>query len=667
MPHPEPNGSDTGALSALAGGSFGSIREASEAVLRLVTEQIGMRSGFVASIEPDGRVAVLVAHNLPGGCAIPEGDVPALRDLVRSAVDRPAEASPRCVQDTRADPVLPSSSAPAAFEIGSYLGVPITLGDGTVFGVLCALDPEPRTLTSRQSDLTVVLARLLATQIERDRELAERERAEEAVRRSEEGFRSLIENASDIITILELDGTIRFESPSVERVLGSTPDELLGQNAFRLVHPDDLPRVQESFGALIAGQTRRSSVEFRFRHKDGTWRSLEAVGKLRVERDGRMSVVVNSRDGSERARAEQERAGLLEEIERERATLAEVMAGMSDGVVVLDSAARIRYCNARAGALVGVDPHLLTGRSHQVAFTLFRQVFADPDDVRTDWEQALTRLEERPTFEARVTGPPSRDVLLQFFPVADVAGGGIGAGVLLRDVTAERDLARAKDELVAVVSHELRTPMTSLIGFAQLLLRNDYDDARRREYLSVIVREGRRLTALVDDFLDVQRLKSGHHRLSPVSTSLGPLVERVVATVGHDQDRPIVVALPPDAPAVRADPDGIQQVLTNLLSNARKYSPAGGEVRLAGRVVDGAFELSVSDHGLGIPPEALPRVFEEFYRVDGPERRAIPGTGLGLAICRRIVEAHGGRIQAASDGQGQGARFAFTVPLDADH
>jgi signal transduction histidine kinase len=160
-------------------------------------------------------------------------------------------------------------------------------------------------------------------------------------------------------------------------------------------------------------------------------------------------------------------------------------------------------------------------------------------------------------------------------------------------VTAERDLVRTKDELVSVVSHELRTPLASVVGFAELLLVRPFTEAQRREFLTTMLQKGKRLTALMNDFLDLQRMQS---------------------------ERPVVLELLEDPPLVLADADRIQQVLVNLLSNARKYSPAGGEVQVSARAVDNAVEVTVADRGLGIPPEALPRLFEKFYRIDNSDR-----------------------------------------------
>ena len=228
----------------------------------------------------------------------------------------------------------------------------------------------------------------------------------------------------------------------------------------------------------------------------------------------------------------------------------------------------------------------------------------------------------------------------------------------LRSVLA---VSRAKDEMVSLVSHELRTPLASLLGFTELLYSRDFSD-ERKQYLGVMLREGRRLTDLINDVLHIQRLEAGHQVLNLAPADLQALIQRAVVAAGEDPERPIEVNASPSLPLVMVDTDAILQVLSNFLSNARKYSPDGGIIRVTTKLIDGMVEINVQDHGLGLPEDALPKVFATFYRVDSGDRRLIKGTGLGLAINRRIVEAHGGQVGAYSGGPGEGSRFQFTLP-----
>jgi signal transduction histidine kinase len=357
--------------------------------------------------------------------------------------------------------------------------------------------------------------------------------------------------------------------------------------------------------------------------------------------------------------------GLLEE---QRATLDAVTSSMSDGLLVVEADGTLRYCNRRAGELLALDPAGALGRPLDAALAEVARALEDPEATRAAWHQALRHIDERPQFGSVIEHPVRRELLTELFPIVSGGSAKDAAGVLIRDVTSERAAERLKDELVSVVSHELRTPLASLVGFAELLLVRPFGEAERREFLTIMLEEGRRLTALINDFLDLQRMESGRQAVVPEPTELAALVSRAVAAAGPDEAHPMVVEIADKLPSVLVDGDRIIQVLTNLLSNARKFTPSGGAVELRARLVEpsaggAAVEVAVKDQGLGLPPEALGRLFEKFYRVDNGDRREIKGTGLGLAICRQIVEGHGGRIWVESEGLGRGACFKFTVPV----
>ncbi|MEO8744642.1 MAG: ATP-binding protein [Candidatus Dormiibacterota bacterium] len=230
-------------------------------------------------------------------------------------------------------------------------------------------------------------------------------------------------------------------------------------------------------------------------------------------------------------------------------------------------------------------------------------------------------------------------------------------------VEAEAELSKMKDELVSMVSHELRTPLASVVGFAELLVSRPVTDGQRKEYLGVMLQEGRRLTALINDFLDLQRIESGRETMRLAPADLGALIERAVVAAGADVTTPIEIKLAPGLPLAMIDGDAIHRVLGNLISNARKYSPAGGRIVIGAGLVAGMVHVYVRDHGLGIPRESVPLLSQKFYRVDTSDRRLIKGTGLGLTISKRIVEAHGGTVEVRSEGLGKGSVFTFTLPI----
>jgi PAS domain S-box-containing protein len=231
---------------------------------------------------------------------------------------------------------------------------------------------------------------------------------------------------------------------------------------------------------------------------------------------------------------------------------------------------------------------------------------------------------------------------------------------------ANAELSKAKDEMVSMVSHEMRTPLASIVGFAELLVTRKVTPEQRSDYLAIMLQEGRRLTALINDFLDLRRIEGGHLTMRFAPADIKALIKRSVALIADPTGAPIQIRVPEELPLVRIDGDSIFRVVANLLSNAHKYSPNGGAIVIGAGVVADMVEVYVQDEGLGIPPDALSHVFRRFFRVDNPDRNSIKGTGLGLSICKNIVEAHGGTISVRSDGLGRGSVFSFTVPLSRD-
>ncbi|MBI3965109.1 MAG: PAS domain S-box protein [Chloroflexi bacterium] len=500
-------------------------------------------------------------------------------------------------------------------------------------------------------------------------EIAERQRAEAALRSSEERYRDLFENANDIIYTHDLAGNVTSVNRIAEQIIGYTRAEALRLNIAQLIAPEQLPAIRERLAQKAAGAPA-ATYELELVAKDGQRIPVEVNARVLHEEAGAACTGFQgiARDIRERRRAEAEQRRLLEQIEHERATLAAVTAGMSDGLALIDSSGALVYSNERAHTLLGLDPAALVAflqAAEPARWATIERQLVDSQAARADWQRARHATETAVQFELGLVGPPRRDVLVDLFPVRDEGDGRIVQGLLLRDVTDERALARTKDELIAVVSHELRTPLACVLGVAELLLLRTLSPEEQHEMLQMMIREGQRLTALLNDFLDLQRIESGRQPMRPAPLKLGEVLQSAVRAVGQDAERPIVLEVAEPLPLVTADEERIQQVLVNLLTNARKYSPEGGEVRLAARALNGAVEISVQDHGLGLPSESLGQLFEKFYRVDNSDRRAIKGTGLGLAICREIVTAHNGKIWVESAGLGQGARFSFTLPVSA--
>ncbi len=228
-----------------------------------------------------------------------------------------------------------------------------------------------------------------------------------------------------------------------------------------------------------------------------------------------------------------------------------------------------------------------------------------------------------------------------------------------------RQSERRKSELVRIVSHELRTPLASVLGFTSILLDRDVPPEEQRRYLEIVNAQARRLSSLLNDFLDAERLEQGELELSRKLIDIGAVVaEQVQLFKGQSAKHELHASLPAKALTVDGDPNRLAQVIGNLLSNAIKYSPDGGTVQVKAEQVDSQVRISVRDEGLGIPNELQQRVFAKFFRGDADES-GIPGTGLGLTIARSVVEAHGGRMKFEST-RGKGSIFWLELPMAAN-
>ncbi|MBM4258073.1 MAG: PAS domain S-box protein [Deltaproteobacteria bacterium] len=232
---------------------------------------------------------------------------------------------------------------------------------------------------------------------------------------------------------------------------------------------------------------------------------------------------------------------------------------------------------------------------------------------------------------------------------------------IVRDITQRKEVERLKDEFISTVSHELRTPLTSLVGFTELMLNRQFSPEKQQQYVSLIHDESVCLAHLVNDLLDLQRMQLGNLTYHLAALDLEPLLKTCGALFERDASSLRFAIASPLLP-VYADDARIRQVVTNLLSNAIKFSPADGIVTVGAEVQHDEVVTWIADQGPGIPADALPKLFDKFFRVDNKETRHIGGAGLGLALVKEIVTAHGGRVWVEST-LGQGSTFFFTLPL----
>jgi two-component system sensor histidine kinase VicK len=223
--------------------------------------------------------------------------------------------------------------------------------------------------------------------------------------------------------------------------------------------------------------------------------------------------------------------------------------------------------------------------------------------------------------------------------------------------------AESPDDLVSLRGHELRNAVASIVGCAELIDSGDLAGDQLHLYTGILLRETRRLSGLINSADQLQHLEHGDRDLDLAPVDLHSLIRRALLIAGEDDLRPIEAVLPEQLPLVWGEAEAILAVMANFLSNARRFSPDGGAVEISARQHGDLVEVDIEDHGVGIEPEQLPKLFRKFYRADNGVGRLAPGGGLGLAINRRLIEAQGGEVRASSKGRGKGSRFQFTLPV----
>lgn len=367
-----------------------------------------------------------------------------------------------------------------------------------------------------------------------------------------------------------------------------------------------------------------------------------------------------------------ENARLYSDVLEKRRELEAVLAGIGDGVLVVDTAGSLVLMNPVAGRIFGLEAMPAAG-------TPLRG-FLPTDDLADMLEavmaagQVLVRELPIPSAGWSSDGQPRTFQALAAPVHRSTEAGEQLAGVVtvLRDITAQKELERMKSNFLSVVSHELKTPLHSIKGFVDIILMGKTGPVTelQRDFLNTVREQTGHLQRLIEDLLEFSRLESGQIRLRPVRLAPIEVVHNVVeklAPLANNKQVALHMEVPAELPQVEADAMRLEQVLTNLVENAIKFTDAGGEVRLRGWDRGEFIELAVIDTGIGIPPEERERVFERFYQVDSSTRRRYKGTGLGLTICKHIVTQHGGRIWVedgglAADGQSRGSAFHFTLP-----
>lgn len=525
------------------------------------------------------------------------------------------------------------------------------------------------------------------------RDITERKQAAAALAAQHEWFRVTLGSIGDGIIASDPDGHVTYMNGVAETLTGWTNGDAHGRpliDVFHIVDETTRQPIENPVDLVIrSGHVVGLANHTVLISRDGTERPItDSAAPIRDDHGRILGVVLVFRDSTEQRRAE-------EAIAEQREWFETTLESIGDAVIATDVRGRIVFMNPVAEHMTGwpIDAardhacteifNIVNDRTRRVVENPVTRVLQKGVIVGLANHTILIAADgtERPIDDS---GAPIRNrdgrivgVVLVFHDVSDrrrldaerEAAAGERERLLVAERTARAEAERAnrlKDDFVAMVSHELRTPLNAILGWTDMMLRKQNDQATVARGLDVVARNTRLQAQLISDLLDLSRIVSGKLRLDMQSVHLASVIDAAVETVQHAADQKgveIERQLGTSIGPMAGDPARLQQVVWNLLSNALKFTPKGGRVRIILRRTGSQVEIIVEDNGTGIRPDFLPYVFDRFQQADASRTRRFGGLGLGLSIVRSLVEFHGGTVQAASAGEGKGATFTIGLPM----
>ncbi len=504
--------------------------------------------------------------------------------------------------------------------------------------------------------------------------------APRAVEQAASQLAAIVEASEDAIIGTDPRGTITSWNPAAEQLYGYAPAEAIGRSLSLILPADRLFEEEAVLRRVRAGELVRH-VETVRRRKDGTDVLVAlTVSPVRTP-DGEVSGMVwLACDMGRRQRAD-----------RAAWRLAAIVASSDDAIVSKDLDGIVTSWNRAAERMFGYTAEEMIGQSIRTIVPHDRQT--EEDDVLACVKRG-EKVDHFDTVRQRKDGSLV-PISLTVSPIVDEQGTVIGASKVARDISERKqaetararllelaqentritdalnqeiqEASRLKDEFLATLSHELRTPLNALLGYTRMIRSGVIAVEGQARAVETIERNAISLSQIVEDILDVSRIISGKIRLNVQPVDLSVVVRSALEAMMPAADAKGITldaALDRCAAQITGDPERLQQVAWNLITNAVKFTPRGGTVQVRIERTDAHIELVVSDTGIGIRPDFLPHVFERFRQADaGGTNRERGGLGLGLNIARQLVELHGGTIEATSAGEGQGTTFRVMLPL----
>ena len=530
------------------------------------------------------------------------------------------------------------------YRYGAFLPV-IQRGQVTaMFGFLRSSAPYNETLENFIQPLITTCSQLA----DAAKNNVARVQAEQELQTSEATIRSILESADDAILTLTESGVVASANRGAGKVFGIASDELIGLWFGELLDTQRRMQItQDGVGVLLPEADGEVLNLEAHRLSGGTVPIEMSLSPMALEGENLYTAVV--RDVTEKRQAQ-------EALKRYSNQLDSILSLSGDGFIAFDSAGRVGYANPAFEKLFDVD---CQAEPAQTMESLSRRLVANAEN----WQVSLPDLADGQSYRIKVLKPAQRYLQVTARTMLGDDGESLGKVMYFQDVTHQTEVDRMKSEFLSTAAHELRTPLASVYGFSELLMSIDYDKETRNDLLETIHKQASRLTKLIDELLDLARIEARAGKDFDIKSGdlRGFLQDLSGSFVMQNDDRLLAVELPDRLPAVAFDEDKLAQAVSNIISNAYKYSPDGGDISLSAIQVGHQVGIQVQDSGLGMSDEAVKRIYDRFYRAD-PSCN-IPGTGLGMSVVKEIIDIHGGQIDIESE-SGQGTTVTLWLPQD---
>ncbi|HLH77420.1 MAG TPA: PAS domain S-box protein [Candidatus Binataceae bacterium] len=623
---------------ALEGGDIQAL--AHEAVLG-VTRALNVPTCVLYEVEADQsaltiRAGVGLAGDAKVGEKLPLSAVPVAQRVV-------VTGAPVIARNLDSSEL--SSPWVTVFGRRSALSVPVPRRE-RLYGVLSVFGHGEADFSAEELEFVRTIASIYAQAVER-REV------EAQLRHSQQYYRSLLENVSDVISVLEPDGTLLFTNRAATGVFGRNIASIIGTNVLNFHHPDNVEAVRQCYALALQNPEQLRTVESRIRHEDGSWRDSEVAVLATTSLEGRPVLVSTVRDISERKR-----------VERELSLLASIIEFSDEAITSRDTEGRVTSWNPAAERLYGFKAEEIIGK---------RRDFFEMPELSQQLREAGVRIMQSGRSERLESKRNRKDgsvieVTVTLSPLLGSNGEVLGIGAISRDASERRlaerarELARSNAELeqfTYAVAHDLKEPMRQMAIYAQLLRRHAAaPQSVRTEYLNRIEEGARHGRELINAVLDYVHLAPQAAEL--VAVDCEALVKSVVEGFATSIARLQAQVIWDGLPTVMADQALLARVFQNLIGNGLKFhGEQPPQIRITARHDLTEWVFSVHDNGIGIDPQYGRQIFDMFQRLN--HRQSYEGTGIGLAICRKALEKLGGRIWLDSECT-QGATFRFTLP-----